>query len=303
MKLPANLRTGKNKGQALIKKKTALKSSNFLLKYLAGAVVFLASLSASAASPVDFFATESTSADENMIRMTTDLFFSQFQTLDGYTVNDRRKEHYSSETGSSSAISFYAEIQESADGQWLCTLNAVKNRENKNVSSTKKYESYYKILLDAKPSLENLLLNLSGNIITPPAAEEETEPPVPQVSSKSEIEIISGTWGGEKDIEKILILRGGKGFVIFRNGASMNVEVIVSGRNVTVRQTGRSNASFFPDIPRQTALKKLSAAEPVEWNLTLTDDSTLSGKKRTMMLKEGTEDVFYGESEVTWRKK
>ena len=234
-------------------RKSAAKKFYFLKKK---SVFFLFAVlldfSVFAASPVDFFATESSSSDENMIKMTTDLFFSQFQTIDGYIINDRRKEHYTREISSVSGISFYAEIQESSDGQWLCTLNAVKNGEGKNVSSTKKYESYYRILLDAKPSIENLLVNLSGNLSSLSHDEKifDEKPEVKQGTKQEGIDSIAGTWGGEKDIEKILILRGGKGFVIFKNGASMNIQVKVEETSVTVIQTGRSNASFFPDILR-----------------------------------------------------
>ncbi|HAZ96259.1 MAG TPA: hypothetical protein DCW73_03225, partial [Treponema sp.] len=76
-------------------------------------ILFLATFAFSAET-VDFFATVSSSKDSNMIKMTTDLFFAQFQTVDGYSVNDRRNENYDpgAETRN---ISFYAEIQEDTD--------------------------------------------------------------------------------------------------------------------------------------------------------------------------------------------
>ncbi|MBO4404744.1 MAG: hypothetical protein J5780_05370 [Treponema sp.] len=286
--------------------KIRLRNLNFLKKAAFLTAVMFVPLTAEAVSPVDFFATESESSDENMIKMTTDLFFSQFQTIDGYSVNDRRKEHYSRDLPTGDGISFYAEIQESPDGQWMCTLNAIKNSGEKNVSSTKKYESYYKILLDAKPSIENLLTNLSGNL--PLSSQEnsvfENMDFPPSKPAAGGIDSIAGTWGGEKDVEKILILRGGKGFVIFKNGASMNIQVAVEGTAVTVTQTGRSNASFFPDIPRPVALKNAASAEPVRWSLSINSDGTLSGTKNTLLLKAGsTEEVFYGTVNVTWTKR
>ena len=38
------------------------------------------------AVPVDFYDTLTSSGDSNMIKMTTDLFFNQFHSLEGYTV-------------------------------------------------------------------------------------------------------------------------------------------------------------------------------------------------------------------------
>ncbi len=257
------------------------------------------------AETVDFFATVSSSKDSNMIKMTTDLFFAQFQTVDGYSVNDRRNENYDpgAETRN---ISFYAEIQEDTDGGWLCTLNAIKADGKQNVSSTKKYDTYYKILLDAKPSLENLLQNLSGNIQLPSQPEPQNqESQEPQTSSANEnsIEAIAGTWTGEPLIEKILILRGGRGFVIFKNGASMNISITVQGNSIKIKQNGKPNASFFPEIPRQEALKNAANAAPVEWNMKLSGN-TLSGKKTTLVEnKNSPGGISQGEVEVSWTKR
>lgn len=265
-------------------------------------ILFLAVFALSAET-VDFFATASSSKDSNMIKMTTDLFFAQFQAVDGYSVNDRRNENYnpSEETRN---ISFYAEIQEDTDGGWLCTLNAIKADGKQNVSSTKKYDTYYKILLDAKPSLENLLKNLSGNIQLPSSQETQNqENREQQTSYANSIEAIAGTWTGEPLIEKILILRGGRGFVIFKNGASMNISITVQGNSIKIRQNGKPNASFFPEIPRQEALKNAATAAPVEWNMTLSGN-TLSGKKTTLVEnKNSPEGISQGEIEVSWTKR
>lgn len=267
-------------------------------------ILFLAVFALSAET-VDFFATASSSKDSNMIKMTTDLFFAQFQAVDGYSVNDRRNENYnpSAETRN---ISFYAEIQEDTDGGWLCTLNAIKADGKQNVSSTKKYDTYYKILLDAKPSLENLLKNLSGNIQLPSSQETQNQENREQQTSyanENSIEAIAGTWTGEPLIEKILILRGGRGFVIFKNGASMNISITVQGNSIKIRQNGKPNASFFPEIPRQEALKNAATASPVEWNMTLSGN-TLSGKKTTLVEnKNSPEGISQGEIEVSWTKR
>jgi hypothetical protein len=249
---------------------------------------------------VDFFATVSSSGDTNMIKMTTDLFFAQFQAVDGYTVNDRRNETYSAEN-SSAGIAFFAEIQEDEDG-WVCTLNAIKSDGEKNVSSTKKYNTYYKILLDAKPSLENLLKNLSGNVGAVNPAENFQDSGKNSLLQGEEIlDNIAGTWTGEDLIEKILILRGGRGFVIYKSGASMNVSVSVEGSSIKIKQSGKPNASFFPEIPRSEALKNAAGALPIEWNFSLSGN-TLSGTKTTLVQDKKTNGVSSGEISVTWTK-
>lgn len=260
-----------------------------------------------AAESVDFYATVSSSADSGMIKMTTDLFFNQLQSLDGYTVTDKRGSTYDPSTAARTSIAFFAEIQEDSDGSWICTLNAVKASDGKNVSETKKYASYYKILLDAKSSLENLFRNLSGEapVQDSPAQasvpRNYTPPQQAQESPDSALDDLAGTWRGEQFIEKILILRGGRGFVVFKNGATMNISVTITGKNVRIVQTGGSNASFFPEIPRQLALQNAPGAKPIEWNLTLTDKATLKGVKSTLVENSGS-GVTDGTLEVTWSK-
>lgn len=264
-------------------------------------VLFLSPLIFSTES-VDFFATVSSSEDANMIKMTTDLFFTQFQAVDGYAVHDRRNETYS-RSKETASIAFYAEIQEDTEGGWLCTLNAIRSGGKQNVSATKKYDTYYKILLDAKPSLENLLRNLSGNIEIPHSQQQEKNLQPVSLAAGEMLDTIAGTWEGESLIEKILLLRGGRGFVIFKNGASMNVSVAVDGNTVKIRQNGKPNASFFPEIPRAQALKNAAEAPLIEWNMTLYGD-TLAGTKTTLVPdKKSLSGVSAGTVDVTWTKR
>lgn len=246
---------------------------------------------------VDFFATVSSSDDQSMIKMTTDLFYTKFQVVDGYVVNDRRSENYNPE-GNNRNISFYAEIQEQ-DGTWLCTLNAVKERTNESVSLTKTYDSYYKILLDAKPSLENLMHNLTGGE-TAAGNDASAAPIQPAAPVPATLDAIAGTWTGEDSIEKVLILRSGRGFVIYKNGASMNVAVTTDGDSVNVLQQSEANASFFPELSREDALRNAGSANPIEWNLTFAGD-TLFGTKTTLIANRNSPSGYsMGQQDVRW---
>ena len=105
-------------------------------------------------------------------------------------------------------------------------------------------------------------------------------------------------------IEKILILRGGRGFVIFENGASMNVSVEEAGSSVKITQTSRPNASFFPELPRALALKNAAQSQPVEWNLTLTEDGSLKGSKTTLVESRSSDTgVSRGTVDVEWKRR
>ena len=113
--------------------------------------------------------------------------------------------------------------------------------------------------------------------------------------------IAKGTWTGENYIDKVVILRGGRGFVIFNNGASMNISVEINSRKqVVVTQKGRSNASFFPNLPRNLALNAALSADPIIWKFSIVDSNTLSGFKTTLVSTADTYD--YQDIQVTWNR-
>ena len=276
-------------------------------RLIAAAIYVLTSWAWVFAETIDFYATVSASTDAGMIKMSTDILYTQLQTMDGYTVIDRRNENYNP-ANKSQNISFYTEIQEESSGSWTCTLNAFKGEAV--FSSTKEYDSYYKILMDAKASLENFMLNLSGNIVIPGqessetvSRENEDGPARPNVRKHNPImDTIAGTWEGEELTDKILILRGGRGFIIFKNGATMNISVSVEGSDVTIKQKGKPNASFYPSLPRQDALKNAASASPIVWNFKL-EGKTLTGIKKTLVSdKKSSTGVSEGNVNATWTK-
>lgn len=255
------------------------------------------------AIPVDFYAAISDSKDTNMIRMTENLYFQQLNSLDGYDVSDRRPEEWQKkDEDASDSIVFFAEIQESPDSAgWICILNAISRLSGERKTSVKIYDSYYKILLDAKNSLVSLLSSLNSDGAEA-VVESEKKTEVPSQKALS-VESIAGNWTGEPYIEKIVILRGGKGFVIYKNGASMTIQVSISGNSVHVQQVGRPNASYYPELPRETAMLVARTAAPIEWNLSMTDDDTLSGKKSTLEPADTPEGAASAHVEVVWQRK
>ena len=58
----------------------------------------------------------------------------------------------------------------------------------------------------------------SGVSSTTDSVQAESNEPYTEAT----LETLAGTWTGEALVDKVIILRGGNGFVIFKNGASMN---------------------------------------------------------------------------------
>ncbi|MBO4321241.1 MAG: hypothetical protein J5857_12310 [Treponema sp.] len=263
-------------------------------------LILLAVMPLSAQKVVGFYATVSSSDDTNMLTMTTDLFYTQLQNMDGYSVVDCRSTPYTENAEKKGDIIFYAEIQED-NGQWSCTLHAATGNPLKAVQETRTYASYYKILLDAKASLDSILskLNQDGQALQSKDQSDSTA----SGAGAASLDSLAGTWTGEQLIDKVIILRGGKGFVIFKNGASMTIAVSIKGTNVSVIQQGRSNASFYPEIARELALKNAATASPISWALVLVGESTLKGTKTTLVEdKSSSSGIAVGKIEVQWTK-
>ena len=257
---------------------------------------------------IDYFGIVASGVDDNMSKMTSDLYYTQLCEINSYTVQDKRNGIRMSSSPSTDEfedgkISLYAVISKKENSsKWISTITLYDSSKKTTLSEAKEYDSFYKILMEPKSSLQETitaLLSGKGNAV---ASSQSTSKSSGSIQST---EFLSGTWGGEETIDKIVIMRGGRGFVIFKNGSSMNitVEIKSSGQsqNIVITQNGKANASFFPELPRDIALKEAVNADPIKWILTLDDDDTLSGTKSTLVMSDGS--AITGTMNVTWKRK
>lgn len=242
---------------------------------------------------VVFFGAVSSSQDTATIKLTEDLYYSQMLSLSSLSVKNRRdivwNPSISNEYAGTDSILFHAEIQEKNSG-WQCTLSALDMQSGLASSKTFFYEGYYKILMDAKNSIISLFEQLENGTSGTASIEEAEAQGITEALSQMSLEQLAGNWQGDSFITKVVIQKTGRGFVIFKNGATMNITVNISGSSVTAKQASGSNASFFPELPRDVALKIAKKASPVTWSFEITDWNTLTGTKQTLaMNQEGTE--------------
>jgi len=233
--------------------------------------------------------------------MTQDLLYNQLLSFNDFNIIDKRTEKYIGTISGTnpSTIIFYAEINEE-NSTWICTFYAEQPMLKTKTSITNTYESYYKILTESKITLQQLFNQLNNETITLPQISQNASS-----SLLPSFELISGTWTGEKNINKIVLLRSGKGFVIFNNGATMHIAIEITADNIICTQTGKPNASFFPELPREIALVAAVNAKPIQWILTLSDDKTLVGTKQTLKtVTEGTTAIGaeISTTQVSWIK-
>lgn len=256
-------------------------------------------LSAQAKPALYVYASSSSSGDSAVIKMTEDLFFSQLSAADLFTVRDMRSSEYSAAEltryGSGNSLFFYTQIYEK-DGQWFLKLHLIDGATGKETVLENNYDGYYKILTEAKNSLTSLIKQFNT---------DEVRKNEKQGSSSVTVEKLSGTWYGEDYIDKIILLRGGRGFVIFKNGASMNISVSVSGNALSAVQQSKPNASFFPELPREAALVNAPEARPIRWELTVENESAMQGVKISLVAEydnSGVLSVKEGRIPVRWHR-
>ena len=260
---------------------------------------------------IDYYGIVSTEIDTNMSKMTSDLYFTQLSEINNFSVSDKRNtpslsERPDSEEFSTQTLSFFTLItKDTSSDKWITTYFVVDKARNEEHSKKKIYDSFYKILMEPKDVLKDTIKQLIENDSSATSIAASIQEQTPSVSSSiTSTEELSGTWGGEDNINKIVIMRGGRGFVIFNNGASMNITVELSGtgssRQVLVKQKGNSNASFYPDLKRTAALSAAVSAAPIKWTLSLTDTNTLKGIKDTL-LPDG-DSYKEGSINVTWTR-
>ena len=285
----------------------------FLKKsFIISALLFFSIMSISAQSySIDYYGIVSTEIDANMSKMTSDLYYTQLSEINNFSVADKRSapslnERPDASIFSDDRLSFFTYITKDNDSdKWITTYYVVDKSRNEEHSKKKIYDSFYKILMEPKDVLKNTIKQLIENDNSSTSIASSTQKPSEtRGSSLASTEELSGTWGGEDNINKIVIMRGGRGFVIFNNGASMNITVELSGsdgnKQVVITQKANSNASFFPELNRTVALSAAVSAKPIKWTLALTDTNTLKGTKNTL-LPDG-DSYKEGSINVTWTR-
>ena len=248
-------------------------------------MLFIKTYSFSQSQEIVFLGVLSSDADENMINMTEDMFFKQISDFfpNAKDLRLKKKETIAQsnlqtldftdiplESENSIIIASIKKIDET-NGRWQCKI-FYKLQNSQTEIFEKEYDSYYKILMESKEFFQGIFNSTQKSKDDSPKEKKQE----PKKNSSVTIEILAGTWTGEKNISKIVILRGGRGFIIFTNGASMNINVSIDENSfIHIKQTSSSNASFYPELPRKNALEIAPFAKPIEWILQYNDDDSL----------------------------
>lgn len=255
---------------------------------------------------INYFGIQATNLESNMAKMISDLYYTQLCELQNYIIIDKRTEPTfttlpNAQDFQNNSFLFFVEINKTKDSEiWKASFILLNSYTEKIIE--KKYESFYKILMEQKATLQETLLSL----ISTPDKTTPQQQQTAQLNNSISTDFLAGTWFGEKNINKIVLMRSGRGFVIYNNGASMNINIKIESKNeintIIITQQGSQNASFFPELPRNVALLAAKNAKPIQWTLILKDNNTLTGTKQTLSISNDN-NANPSVVDVTWTRK
>lgn len=254
---------------------------------------------------------------ENISKTVNDLVFTFIKELRTYRVLDMRSDSKPRDfhIPDGTDYIFYGSLTGERDGIKLeLVLKGGPGSVTRLISRV--YENSNRILLESRILVQDLFdqsISLPDPLETEKNqilnGDETLKKPTIQTSeliSVSNIDSLSGSWRGEKGIEKVMLLRGGRGVAILSSGISISLELLISGETLVIRQKGMANPRQFIDLPDAVARQAANIAPPIEWRFLITaDQQMMSGTKKTVIIKNDGKNILSMESstlEVNWTR-
>lgn len=227
---------------------------------------------------------------EHVVATVNDLVFSFIRELRTYQIRDMRKETLPRDLGVPDGMNyiFYGSIQGQSDGIKLeLILKGGPFQITRIISRV--FDNTNRILLESRMLVRDLF-DLTIQLPEPPQLPENlsvlSEQKSPSSTKVVTLDSLAGTWTGERGVEKILILRGGRGMVVLSSGISLSVELGISGNELIVKQKSGVTSRQFLDLNDAVAKEAALLAPPLEWVFTISyDSSILSGVKKNVSVK------------------
>lgn len=254
---------------------------------------------------VAVYSLSSTDNTNTISHTVNDLVFSFIRELRTYRIVDMRSESPSDNLGIPEGVDFifYGNLQDQPEGIKLeLVLKGGPEMVTRKISRV--YENSNRILLESRMLVRELF---DQSVILPdPVNSAVSSAPVPsstdQIKSAlpktdyipvKNIDALAGSWHGEQGIEKILILRGGRGVVILSSGVSFSLEIRISGDDLIIIQKGPISPLQFIDLSDQVAKQAVAIAPPLEWHFMASPDyKKLSGTKKSVSFKNDGKNII-----------
>jgi hypothetical protein len=216
---------------------------------------------------------------EQTVQTVDNLVFSFIKELKTYTILDLRSQTVPADFPKNPAIDyiFFGMLKEVPEGIKLELV--LKGREDQFTRIISKvYGNINKILLDSRLLVFNLFdfsVPLEGLTVSTPQNEQDTE-----FGYVETVDSLAGSWKGEKGLDRVMILRGGRGMAVFSSGVSVSLDFKIDNGYLLVTQKGSLQPRQFLNLPDEIARQAVQQTNPPQWRFLVSPDKKiLSGTK------------------------
>ena len=241
--------------------------------------------------------------NEQTVQTVDNLVFSFIKELKTYTIFDLRAQPVPVDFPVDISVDyiFYGVLKEAPDGIKLeLVLKGKEDQVTRMIS--KVYDNINKILLDSRLLVFNLFdfsVRLEGLADSSPQEQRITE-----FEHIETVDSLAGSWKGEQGLERVMILRGGRGMAVFSSGVSVSLELKIDNGYLLVTQKGTLQPRQFLNLPDAIAQQAVQKINPPQWRfLVSADKKILSGTKVDAQIQYNDTailDVQYGTAVVEW---
>ena len=216
---------------------------------------------------------------EQTAQTVDNLVFSFIKELKAYAIFDLRNQSVPADFPNDSAIDyiFFGALEDVPEGIKLeLILKGRKDQVTRIIS--KVYDNINKILLDSRLLVFNLFdfsVPLEQLARSLPQTEQNTE-----FGYIETVDSLAGSWEGEPGLDRVMILRGGRGMAVFSSGVSVSLDLKIENGYLLVTQKGNLQPRQFLNLPDEIARQAVQKTNPPQWRfLVSSDKKILSGTK------------------------
>jgi hypothetical protein len=167
--------------------------------------------------------------------------------------------------------------------QILFSMDVTKTVSGEKRIVSEAFASENDLLLSVRRLTRKLFERPDDAQAAPGAANAQKAPeknPAPSLS------LISGTWKGDKNLDRVTIMPDGSGFAVLTSGRRMSIKTAIEGAAVVVAQNQPNSPDFYrPSLDIRSARIVAKGARPWQWTFSLSaDGNTLSGVKESVFV-------------------
>ena len=170
----------------------------------------------------------------------------------------------------------------------------LKNSSDKITRRISKiYQSVNLILLDSRVLVSDIF-DKSVNLSVTYNPEDSDPKENSEVEEVKNIDILSGSWQGEEGLERVELMRGGRGIALLSSGITILLQIRIHEGYLTINQSGKPMPRQFINLPDEIAKKAAEMGKTPSWKfLVSADNKILVGEKTDI------EIVYHGNTLVS----